>query len=84
METYTSSVYMPEMKGRSLEELEEMWQAKVPPRKFGSWKSSNPASIGHLITETEAHPERAKELDLEMEEAAKEESKNAQVEHHEV
>ncbi|KAK3192265.1 hypothetical protein K4F52_001478 [Lecanicillium sp. MT-2017a] len=30
--------YLPETLGRSLEELEEMWRAKVPPRKFRSWK----------------------------------------------
>lgn len=26
--------YLPETAGRSLEELEELWRAKVPPRKF--------------------------------------------------
>ncbi|KAJ5128872.1 hypothetical protein N7526_007038 [Penicillium atrosanguineum] len=36
--------YLPDMTGRSLEELEEMWSQKVPAREFREWKSSSDES----------------------------------------
>ncbi|OQU97536.1 hypothetical protein CLAIMM_03458 [Cladophialophora immunda] len=57
--------YLPELIGRSLEEVNEMFEAGVPPRKFKSWESTNPRSIGTLATHVEKHPEQAKTLDIE-------------------
>ncbi|KAF2166745.1 hypothetical protein M409DRAFT_22799 [Zasmidium cellare ATCC 36951] len=39
--------FMPELSGRSLEELDELFQAKVPARKFGKYRA---AGVGAKIT----------------------------------
>jgi MFS transporter, SP family, sugar:H+ symporter len=49
--------YLPELTGRSLEEVNEMFEARVPARKFKSWVSTNPHSIGTLVTDVERHPD---------------------------
>lgn len=53
---------LPELTGRSLEELNEMFEERVPLRKFKGWVSSNPQSIGAMVTELETHPDHAKAL----------------------
>lgn len=42
--------FVPEMKGRSLEELDELFQAGVPARHFGKYKASG---LGAQITEVQ-------------------------------
>ncbi|KAJ9633278.1 Hexadecenal dehydrogenase [Knufia peltigerae] len=53
---------LPELTGRSLEEINEMFEERVPLRKFKSWVSSNPQSIGAMVTEMERHPEHAQDM----------------------
>jgi hypothetical protein len=36
MATVWSFFYVPELKGRTFDEIDQMFQAKVPPRKMGS------------------------------------------------
>src|SRR3569833_116961 len=45
--------YLPETTGRSLEEMEELWHEKVPPRKFGSYVTKS--SVGLRISKLERH-----------------------------
>ncbi|CAK7227493.1 hypothetical protein SBRCBS47491_006586 [Sporothrix bragantina] len=45
--------FLPELKGRSLEEIDEMFAEKVPARKTRDWISSNPDSIGVQISKME-------------------------------
>ncbi|CAK7235888.1 hypothetical protein SCUCBS95973_009420 [Sporothrix curviconia] len=45
--------YFPELKGRSLEEIDEMFAERVPARKTRKWISSNPDSIGVRISKME-------------------------------
>lgn len=52
---------LPELTGRSLEEIDEMFDERVPLRKFKGWVSTNPQSIGAMVTEIETHPNRQKE-----------------------
>lgn len=52
--------YLPELTNRSLEEINEMFEARVPMRKFKGWVSSNPQSVGTKVTEMENHPEHGK------------------------
>lgn len=55
---------LPEVTGRSLEEVNEMFEARVPLRKFKSWVSTNPQSIGAMVTEMETDPHHAKTLSI--------------------
>ncbi len=45
--------YLPETSGRSLEEMEELWQEKVPSGKFGSYVTKS--TVGLRITQLERH-----------------------------
>ena len=45
--------YMPETKGRSLEEMEELWTEKVPARSFKSYTSKS--GIGLRVSQLERH-----------------------------
>ncbi|PWY81011.1 aldehyde dehydrogenase [Aspergillus eucalypticola CBS 122712] len=51
--------FLPELTGRSLEELEDMWQRRIPARKFSDWESSRIGSIGAKVTEMEGETEDA-------------------------
>ncbi|KAL6244465.1 hypothetical protein RBB50_008707 [Rhinocladiella similis] len=53
---------LPELAGRSLEEINEMFEERVPLRKFKGWVSSSPQSIGTMVTEMENHPDHAKQI----------------------
>ena len=44
--------FLPELKNRSLEEIDNMFEAKVPLRKFGQWESGVD-DIGGAITRLE-------------------------------
>ena len=44
--------FLPELKNRSLEELEELFAAKVPLRKFGQYQSS-PDGVGAAVSRLE-------------------------------
>ena len=44
--------FLPELKNRSLEEIETMFEAKVPLRKFGQWESGAD-DIGAAISKIE-------------------------------
>ncbi|CZR67082.1 related to transporter (major facilitator superfamily) [Phialocephala subalpina] len=54
--------YLPEVRRRSLEEIDEMFIEKVPTRKFKTWTSSNMNSAGAKITDLEAHAANAGKL----------------------
>ena len=43
---------VPELKGRSLEEIEVMFEARVPLRKFGNYQS-DPDGIGSAVSRIE-------------------------------
>ncbi|PWY88302.1 aldehyde dehydrogenase [Aspergillus heteromorphus CBS 117.55] len=47
--------FLPELTGRSLEELEEMWQQRIPARKFSDWKSDVDGSFGAKTGRLEGH-----------------------------
>ncbi|RAK87674.1 aldehyde dehydrogenase [Aspergillus costaricaensis CBS 115574] len=51
--------FLPELTGRSLEELEDMWQRRIPARKFADWESDRTGSIGAKVTEMEGETEDA-------------------------
>ena len=44
--------FLPELKNRSLEEIENMFEANVPLRKFGQWKSGED-DVGVVISRIE-------------------------------
>jgi hypothetical protein len=44
--------FLPELKNRSLEELEELFAAKVPLRKFGQYQS-RPDGVGAAVSRLE-------------------------------
>ena len=46
-------LFLPELKNRSLEELEELFAAKIPLRKFGEYQASSDG-IGAAVTRLEA------------------------------
>ncbi|ERT00673.1 hypothetical protein HMPREF1624_01903 [Sporothrix schenckii ATCC 58251] len=46
--------YLPDTSKRSLEELEELWQAGVPAYKFGSYKTTG-SGVGFRVTQLERH-----------------------------
>ncbi|RDW91886.1 hypothetical protein BP5796_01280 [Coleophoma crateriformis] len=50
---------LPEVGGRSLEEIDDMFQSKVPTRDFKKWASSDPNSVGARITRMEGHAAHA-------------------------
>ncbi|GKZ53135.1 hypothetical protein AnigIFM49718_005716 [Aspergillus niger] len=52
--------FLPELTGRSLEELEEMWQRRIPARKFADWDSDRTGSIEAKEGGTEEDAEKAK------------------------
>ncbi|RAL03922.1 aldehyde dehydrogenase [Aspergillus ibericus CBS 121593] len=49
--------FLPELTGRSLEELEEMWQRRIPARKFSDWRSEVDGSISTKVTQLEGQSE---------------------------
>ncbi|GKZ46649.1 hypothetical protein AbraIFM66951_009787 [Aspergillus brasiliensis] len=49
--------FLPELTGRSLEELEEMWQRRIPARKFADWHSDGTGSISAKVTAMEGETE---------------------------
>ncbi|TPX07934.1 uncharacterized protein E0L32_010389 [Thyridium curvatum] len=57
--------YLPDLKGRSLEEIDEMFEARVPARKSRGWKSSN---AGAILTELENNPDGFTEAKLKQSE----------------
>ena len=44
--------FLPELKNRSLEELEELFAAKIPIRKFGQYETS-PDGVGAAVSRLE-------------------------------
>ena len=46
--------FVPELKNRSLEEVERMFEAGVPLRKFGQYQS-DAGDIGAMLTKLEQH-----------------------------
>lgn len=46
--------YLPDTSNRSLEELEELWQAGVPAYKFGTYKTTD-SGVGFRVTQLERH-----------------------------
>ncbi|KAL1897625.1 hypothetical protein Sste5346_003931 [Sporothrix stenoceras] len=46
--------YLPDTSSRSLEELEELWQAGVPAYKFGSYQTTG-TGVGFRVTQLERH-----------------------------
>ncbi|KAL9106850.1 MAG: hypothetical protein Q9227_008183 [Pyrenula ochraceoflavens] len=51
-------LFLPELKNRSLEEIETMFEAKVPLRKFGAWEAGAD-DVGAAITRIEKLDEKA-------------------------
>ncbi|KAK3714969.1 hypothetical protein LTR37_007459 [Vermiconidia calcicola] len=45
-------LFLPEMKNRSLEELEDMFAARLPPRKFGSYEAET-NGVGAVVSNFE-------------------------------
>ncbi|KUJ07595.1 MFS transporter [Mollisia scopiformis] len=39
-------IFLPEVKGRTFEEIDEMFEARLPPRKFRAYKCTGPAALG--------------------------------------
>ncbi len=49
-----SYFYLPETTGRSLEEMEELWQENVPPRQFALYHTKT-NGVGSRVSKLEAH-----------------------------
>lgn len=47
--------FLPELRKRSLEEVEEMWEAKVPAWRMRSYQSTSTTGAGARITQLENH-----------------------------
>ncbi|RAK79173.1 general substrate transporter [Aspergillus fijiensis CBS 313.89] len=51
--------FLPELKGHSLEELEEMWRRRIPTRNFATWKAD--ASDDEKVADLESERELEKD-----------------------
>ncbi|KIX05525.1 uncharacterized protein Z518_06397 [Rhinocladiella mackenziei CBS 650.93] len=58
--------HLPELTGRSLEEVDEMFEERVPVRKFKTWKSSNAHT---MVTDLETQVDHSRDSDIEQAES---------------